>query len=217
MVAGFWGCVACWIFGCMFVVCGAETTMPSVGLGFGIPLLILGSLCFVKFIKSPNNEQTQTKNNTTTTLHKTYQIPTLTDDQINQIVNRCKSEMFSQYNLELLGKSISNKIQTNLLEEVLENIKKHQSEIIENEVSYGREPTAEEKKRERNKMTDKLRTTILTRDNYTCKNCGLSRHQEPHLCLHVDHIIPIAKGGKTHEKNLQTLCWECNLKKGDKI
>lgn len=34
--------------------------------------------------------------------------------------------------------------------------------------------------------------------------------------LHVDHIIPIAKGGKTVKENLRTLCEECNWGKRDK-
>lgn len=88
---------------------------------------------------------------------------------------------------------------------------------VETLVSYGRLPTDEEKRKERNKMTKKLREEILLRDNYTCKKCGLSRYVEPNLNLHVDHIIPIAKGGKTVKENLQTLCWKCNLSKGDKL
>ena len=83
--------------------------------------------------------------------------------------------------------------------------------------AYNRNPTKEEMRKERNKMNSALREKILSRDNYTCKKCGLSRCDEPHLALHVDHSIPIAKGGKTVETNLQTLCWQCNLSKGSKI
>lgn len=83
-------------------------------------------------------------------------------------------------------------------------------------VSYTRKPTKEEIKRERNKMTAKVRERILMRDNYTCQICGLSRKDEPHLALHVDHIIPVSKGGKTVDSNLQCLCWQCNLKKSNK-
>ncbi|HJB68761.1 MAG TPA: HNH endonuclease [Candidatus Fournierella excrementigallinarum] len=35
--------------------------------------------------------------------------------------------------------------------------------------------------------------------------------------LEIDHIIPVSKGGRTEEDNLQTLCWKCNRSKGDKI
>lgn len=66
-------------------------------------------------------------------------------------------------------------------------------------------------------MTSKLRQTIKERDNYTCKQCGASVEQEPHLLLEIDHIIPVSKGGLTTESNLQTLCWRCNRTKGAKI
>jgi 5-methylcytosine-specific restriction endonuclease McrA len=70
----------------------------------------------------------------------------------------------------------------------------------------------DEKKRD---IPLKLRLKVLDRDNYSCKYCGRS----PALCagivLHVDHRIPYARGGKTELTNLQTLCGECNLGKGD--
>lgn len=66
-------------------------------------------------------------------------------------------------------------------------------------------------------MTPKLRETIKERDNYTCCNCGNGLHKEPNLLLEIDHIMPISKGGKTTEDNLQTLCWKCNRSKGSKI
>jgi hypothetical protein len=67
--------------------------------------------------------------------------------------------------------------------------------------------TKESKKRERTKMTPKLRYDILKRDNFTCVCCGA---KAPSVNLEVDHILPISKGGKTTEKNLQTLCFLCN-------
>ena len=33
--------------------------------------------------------------------------------------------------------------------------------------------------------------------------------------MDIDHIKPIAKGGKTTYDNLQTLCRRCNKEKGD--
>lgn len=66
-------------------------------------------------------------------------------------------------------------------------------------------------------MTSKLREQIKRRDLYTCKNCGISLEQEPHLLLEIDHIIPVSKGGLTAEDNLQTLCWKCNRSKGAKV
>lgn len=66
-------------------------------------------------------------------------------------------------------------------------------------------------------MTSKLRNSIKTRDNFTCRKCGVSVAQEPHLLLEIDHIVPVSKGGLTTEENLQTLCWRCNRSKGAKI
>lgn len=71
-----------------------------------------------------------------------------------------------------------------------------------------------DKKQEREKLTAGLRYDILKRDNYKCQICG--RTQADGIKLHVDHIIPIAKGGKTVPENLQTLCQDCNLGKGTK-
>ncbi len=72
-------------------------------------------------------------------------------------------------------------------------------------------------KEQRTLMTKKLREFIKKRDNFTCCNCGNSTHVEPNLLLEIDHIIPVAKGGRTVEDNLQTLCWKCNRAKSDKI
>lgn len=72
-------------------------------------------------------------------------------------------------------------------------------------------------KEQRTLMTKKLRESIKARDNFTCCNCGNSTHVEPNLLLEIDHIIPMSKGGRTEEDNLQTLCWKCNRSKGDKI
>ena len=66
-------------------------------------------------------------------------------------------------------------------------------------------------------MTSVLREEIKKRDNFTCKYCGNSTYKEPNLLLEIDHIIPISKGGTTTKENLQTLCWKCNRKKGNRI
>jgi 5-methylcytosine-specific restriction endonuclease McrA len=33
----------------------------------------------------------------------------------------------------------------------------------------------------------------------------------------MDHIVPVSKGGKTEESNLQTLCRRCNRTKARKL
>ncbi|MBO7273350.1 MAG: topoisomerase DNA-binding C4 zinc finger domain-containing protein, partial [Clostridia bacterium] len=68
---------------------------------------------------------------------------------------------------------------------------------------------------ERGEVSDSLRYDILNRDNFTCVICGASARQG--VRLHVDHVIPIAKGGKSTPDNLRTLCERCNIGKSDKI
>ncbi len=65
------------------------------------------------------------------------------------------------------------------------------------------------------KISDRLRYQVLKRDNFKCCACGASPAKEPSVELHIDHIIPWSKGGKTEINNLQTLCSKCNLGKGD--
>ncbi|HEY3250640.1 MAG TPA: HNH endonuclease [Ignavibacteria bacterium] len=65
-----------------------------------------------------------------------------------------------------------------------------------------------------NQASLSLRFKIFKRDRFTCCACGRSPATTPGLELHVDHIKPRAKGGKTVFDNLQTLCKDCNLGKG---
>lgn len=69
----------------------------------------------------------------------------------------------------------------------------------------------------------KLRLEILnesaryveTEDAYipSCRFCGKTSSEST---LHIDHIIPCSKGGKTEKENLQVLCSQCNIQKSNK-
>jgi 5-methylcytosine-specific restriction endonuclease McrA len=66
------------------------------------------------------------------------------------------------------------------------------------------------------------RKEILDRDNWTCQCCGIKVHDNsigewntPDKA-HIDHIIPISKGGNSELNNLRVLCRTCNLVKNDK-
>ncbi len=61
-----------------------------------------------------------------------------------------------------------------------------------------------------------LRYKILSRDKFKCVRCGTSPSTDHSCRLHVDHIVPFSKGGKTTLENLQTLCEKCNLGKGNR-
>ena len=69
-------------------------------------------------------------------------------------------------------------------------------------------------KNQRSLMTEKLKRQIKERDNYTCQMCG--KYMPDEVGLHVDHIVPVSRGGKSVPNNLQVLCDKCNLKKGTK-
>ena len=61
----------------------------------------------------------------------------------------------------------------------------------------------------------RLRWQVLQRDRFTCCACGASPALTPSIELHVDHIVPWSKCGKTVLENLQTLCSVCNLGKSN--
>lgn len=65
---------------------------------------------------------------------------------------------------------------------------------------------------ERGRVSNKMRFAIYERDGYKCCYCGRSPKYND---LEIDHIKPIAKGGKSTYDNLQTLCRTCNKNKGD--
>lgn len=60
-------------------------------------------------------------------------------------------------------------------------------------------------------LTDAERDQIKKRDGYTCQCCFRSGRG---VILEIDHIIPVFQGGKANVENSQTLCKECNMKKG---
>ena len=84
--------------------------------------------------------------------------------------------------------------------------------------SLARQQCAREKQnsrqRERALMTDSMRYEIMKRDGFKCCLCGATAADGAKL--HVDHIMPVSKGGKTERSNLRTLCEQCNLGKGAK-
>ncbi|MCR4905479.1 MAG: HNH endonuclease [Clostridiales bacterium] len=67
---------------------------------------------------------------------------------------------------------------------------------------------------QRSLMTQSLRYDVMKRDHFRCVLCG--RTADDDIKLHVDHIVPVAKGGKTVMENLRTLCEDCNRGKRDK-
>ena len=61
----------------------------------------------------------------------------------------------------------------------------------------------------------RLRYEVLARAGHTCQSCGTKASDGAQL--HIDHIHPVSKGGTNDLANLQALCRDCNLGKGDRI
>jgi 5-methylcytosine-specific restriction endonuclease McrA len=74
-------------------------------------------------------------------------------------------------------------------------------------------PIKNGQQKERDRMTKSVRYDVMKRDNFKCRLCGANGGES---ALEIDHIVPVAKGGKTEMENLQTLCKECNRGKRDK-
>ena len=72
------------------------------------------------------------------------------------------------------------------------------------------QPNYEDRSAKR-RIPDPVRAEVLLRDGARCRRCRTA------VNLEVDHIIPVSKGGKTEDSNLQTLCRRCNRRKWKKL
>ena len=55
------------------------------------------------------------------------------------------------------------------------------------------------------------RTNLFIRDQFSCQYCGI---EEASTRLTLDHVIPVAYGGKRDWYNMVTACRPCNQEKG---
>lgn len=69
------------------------------------------------------------------------------------------------------------------------------------------------RQQERNRVTPGVRYQVFKRDGWRCRSCGATSES---VSLHVDHIVPVSKGGTSDLDNLQTLCADCNLGKSNR-
>lgn len=63
-------------------------------------------------------------------------------------------------------------------------------------------------------VTKSRRYEIFERDGFQCRYCG---KQPPKVCLELDHVIPVSKGGTDDYENLTTACFDCNRGKAAKM
>lgn len=64
----------------------------------------------------------------------------------------------------------------------------------------------------RKAVSTRTRFEVFKRDEFTCQYCGRT---PPAAVLHIDHVVPVAKGGSNDLDNLVTSCKDCNLGKSD--
>lgn len=57
---------------------------------------------------------------------------------------------------------------------------------------------------------------IFTAQRGLCANCKTKLFKSGKKIMHVDHIVPLARGGANDKYNLQCLCPSCNLRKSAK-
>lgn len=63
-------------------------------------------------------------------------------------------------------------------------------------------------------LSKAIRFEVFKRDSFRCQYCGRSA---PDVILEVDHIVPVAEGGKNDLLNLVTSCRDCNRGKSAKM
>lgn len=61
-------------------------------------------------------------------------------------------------------------------------------------------------------LTPGLIPKLLESQKWTCIVCD----KDLRLGYHVDHTVPVSKGGQNVDSNIQILCPKCNLSKGNK-
>lgn len=66
-------------------------------------------------------------------------------------------------------------------------------------------------KSRREKQSLGRRFRILAKSKFRCHYCGTPASETK---LHIDHVIPLAKGGADHPSNMVAACSDCNLGKG---
>ena len=59
-----------------------------------------------------------------------------------------------------------------------------------------------------------MRLQVIERDGLVCGLCGGGVEEDD---IHIDHIIPVSKGGKDMLDNLQVSHSTCNLRKGNRV
>lgn len=136
----------------------------------------------------------------------------------NDLIEKVDTDFYAEVHLYLtrgrIHRVVDEKKELFDLNEIIDVLKSiDSSKVIDGRQFYSGEVWDSIKRVERAKVSNELRQEIFERDGYTCVNCGSTEKES----LEIDHIMPISKGGKTEPDNLQTLCHDCNIRKGNDI
>lgn len=136
----------------------------------------------------------------------------------NDLIEKVNTDFYAEVHLYLtrgrMHRVVDEKKESFDLNEIIDALKSiDSSKLIDGRRFYSREVWKSIERVERAKVSKELRQEIFERDGYTCVNCGSTEKES----LEIDHIMPISKGGKTEPSNLQTLCRNCNARKGNNI
>ena len=64
------------------------------------------------------------------------------------------------------------------------------------------------------RLPKRVRYAVLHRDGFRCRYCGARASDG--ASLHIDHIVPVSRGGTDDEENLCCACSDCNIGKGNR-
>lgn len=137
---------------------------------------------------------------------------------LNDLIEKVNTDFYAEVYLYLkrgrMHRVIDEKKESFDLNEIIDALKSiDSSKLKDGRRFYSGEVWNSIERVERAKVSNELRQEIFERDGYTCVNCGSTEKES----LEIDHIQPISKGGKTEPSNLQTLCRNCNIRKGNNI
>lgn len=136
----------------------------------------------------------------------------------NDLIEKVNTDFYAEVHLYLtrgrIHRVVDEKKELFDLNEIIDVLKSiDSSKVINGRRFYSREVWKSIERVERAKVSNELRQEIFERDGYTCVNCRSTEKES----LEIDHIKPISKGGKIEPSNLQTLCHDCNIRKGNDI
>lgn len=136
----------------------------------------------------------------------------------NDLIEKVDTDFYAEVHLYLtrgrIHRVVDEKKESFDLNEIIDVLKSiDSSKVIDGRRFYSGKVWKSIERVERAKVSNELRQEIFERDGYTCVICGSTEKES----LEIDHIMPISKGGKTEPDNLQTLCHDCNIRKGSDI